>query len=305
MSKRLFYILLLSFSFCLTTACSEEKEDKEEDKVKKVENEVKEVVMYFFTALENYNFNTAKELSTKASYSSVKFLDKISEDFNSCHFIEVKSCEVKKDKAICVCEFGYYGEESIEREVEVEKFEEEWLMNFQIGKNFDNIFVYDYGYELNVGIDDVEQLSLDPELEVVLNELIARLSSSYVKLGFSSSSNVASVDPAYDGGTTFGYSDYEAAGSVIHTSYNFSDEKLSSCIVTIDGRDSGLDMTQYLEGFYSLIENKLGKPFNLPDEFTNDPTQIWEMRWFIKSYNEVLILTPQESRIQLMILEIL
>lgn len=306
MTMKLIYILLLSSAFFLTTGCSEDKGEKqEESKEDSVEEEVKDVVMQFFTAIENYSFNTAKEMSTKASYSSVKFLDKVSEDFNSCHLIEVKSCEVDKDKATCICEFGYYGEESIEKEIQVEKYGNDWLMNFQLGKNFDNIYLYDYGYVLNVSHEGLIQLSIGPELKMEVKKLIDRLNTSYVKLGFSSSDNVASVDSLYDGGTTYGYSDHFADGCTIHTDYDYRDGVLSSCVVLILDRDQGIDINQYYEAVYNLIVDKLGEPYNMPEKFKDDPSQVWELRWFIKSYNEILVLTSIDDHIQLSIEEIL
>lgn len=305
MKIRLVNILLIGALVLFTLACggAEEKE-KEEDSPDTVEDEIAEMVSDFFIALEDYNFDKARSYVTKGSYSSIKFLDKISSDFVAFYFVEVKSCQTKYDQGTCICEFDYFNEEPIERVVEVEKYEDEWLIKFELGDNFDNIFVYDYGYNLNKNLEGVIQIPLSSDFKMGIEELLDRIGSSYVKLGFSSLDNIMTADPGYEGSTAYGYSDYSYETGTIHSSYDFYDQKLTSCSVSIDGRDVGEDIHQYYGAIYSIIESRYGKPFNLPESLMDDPIQMQEMRWFIKSYNELLILKSFDTYIQLSIQEI-
>lgn len=305
MKIRFLNILLIVALALFNLACGEDEEkEKEADVPDTVEDEIAKMVSTFFIALEDYNFDEARNYVTKGSYSSIKFLDKISDDFLSVYLVEVKSCQTKYDHGTCICEFDYFDEESIERVVEVEKYEDEWLIRFELGENFDNIYVYDYGYNLNKNIAGLPQVSLSQTFEEGMEELLTRLGSSYVKLGFSSPENVMSMDANYEGQETYGYSEYLFEECLIYTTYDFYDGKLSACSVNIGGRDTGEDVNQYLNAIYSLIEEKYGKPFNLPESLQEDPVQVREMRWFIKSYNEMLILQSFNDYLQLSIQEI-
>jgi hypothetical protein len=302
MINKTFYTLLIVVLSLVVFSCSEEK--KEDDPAEKEEKteEVEAVANEFFSSLMSNNFQYSKGLVTKASYSSVNFLSKVSYAFVSVYFEGVESCEVEENKATCICEFGYYGENRIQREITLEKFEEEWLIDFRLGENFDNIFLYNYGYS-EVEETEGAKLSLDPATKDLLKDQVVRFTSSSVKVGFSTPEDIAAADLNYDGGTTYGTSEYDSELLTISTAYDFDDGRLSSAYVTIDNQDYEQEAAQYFEDIYKVMTSQLGTPFNLPNNPKVGPEDVMELRWFVKGYNEILILTNRSSYIQLTLQE--
>lgn len=293
MKKLLLYFFSVLISLGVLSSCSKNEEDKKEETESTKEEtieEVEKVTFEFFDALFLEDFKACKDRATKASYSSLNFLSKNTDEFEGMYFQEVVSCEVTDNKATCLCEFVYYGQEPIEKEISLDKFEDEWLIDFRLGKSIDNIFMYDYGYSINTRVEDVEQLPFNTEVTKELKKVVDRIKSSSVKLGFSYSSDITKVDSLYDGSSIYGVSEWISSDFVITTTYDFEDERLSFCTVEITNNDYNVDMDQYVVAMGELLKDKLGKPFNVPNEFLDKLSEIYELRWFVKGYNEMLTL---------------
>ncbi len=302
---RVFFSILILGALFAFSACSgedsddvkdekEQKEEKEEDAVDKekikAEKEASEVVSKFFYAVAALDFEKSKKYVTKASYSSLNFLSKIADDFAAVSFSEVKSCDLKDKKVTCICEFNYFGGEVVQREIVAEKYEDEWLLDFQLGVNFDNIFVYNYGNKLNPRWEDTTQIALDSTTLQSIGGIIDRITSGKLKIGFSSSEDILAIDPAFEGGSTYGSSYLEIGDVSVTTSYNFFDNYLETCYTSLIHKDEAVGMNPYAESLCQFFVQKLGKPFNVSEDQVENLEEMLELRWFVKGYNEVLTL---------------
>ncbi|MCB9189650.1 MAG: hypothetical protein H6598_08555 [Flavobacteriales bacterium] len=283
------YILLLQFALLGATSCSDEgKESKEIASDSEEEEVIKEVVNQFFYSLYAYDFESCKEFATKGSYSSINFLSKVSDYFESTYFANIVSCDVDGNHATCLCEFGYYDQVPAQRTVSLEKFKDEWLIDLRLGENFENIFTYDYGYSYNNRMSDFEQIPLNETAYHEIGKSIDLLVSSQVKLGFTSSEQIEMVDSLYHGTSVYGYSEKMFDDFLITTTYDFDDERLFFCSAEIVNESQDIDV--YARSIYDLMIDKIGNPFNVIESDLEDPEYMWESRWFIKGYNEILTL---------------
>lgn len=301
---RSYMLLLFAVSMFLAGCSTEEKNGESKEEKISEEDKVKDLVEIFFSNLINGNIDLAKGRATKASYSSINFLGKVLHEFQSIYFSQVKKCEIEDDVATCVCEFNYYNEDFIEKEVVVRRFEEEWLVDFQLGENFDNIFVYDYSYTKTSEMDDAAQVEFSEEAKVEFRKIIGRITSSYIKLGFAYSDNVASVDSLYGGSNDYGYSELLIDGLIFSSTYDFADGKLSNFYMELDNATAGVDMKTYFKSTVSLCTEEMGDPFNIPVGDLPNAYSYTELRWFVKSYNEVLTLRNNNDYISITLTEI-
>lgn len=306
MVRRVLNILLLIFIAQLNVSCSEKKEEtsavKEEGHDdEKEEESVVQTAEQFLENLLNYNFEEAIKQSTKSSYSSVKLISKYVGAYTSIYEVDVKECEVEKEEAICMCEFVYYDDGEAEQEVKLKKFDGEWLVDFQLGITIDNVFLYNYGYEPHGRSDDGHQIDLGGEERNELIQTIDKIVSSDIKIGFSTPENVESIEPLYEEILDYGYGDLEVGRLMISTYYTFEDDLLFSFYTELTSIDDSFDVNQYAQDIIELINSKLSTPFNMPDDFDGDFYKARELRWFIKGYNEVLVLSNDNGAIGLTI----
>lgn len=283
-------------------SCSSKEESKKEDS-KENEEDAIFVAQTFLKNIVNGNFKSAEEFVTKGSYSSLKKLDKSYLYYQSINLVSVKSCEIEGAEAICDCEFNYYNEDAFVKQLHLQKFDDEWLVDFQLDVNFDNIFVYDYSYHKESFMNNVEQLEFnDDQVALIRNELNI-LTNGYVKIGFSEYSVVGMIDSLLVGSSSYGSSDYETFDLVISNSYDF-DTELTYCNADVDNLEDMTDMNQYFRHMTELVVEKLGMPFNIPKDKLDEMYMYGQLRWFIKSYNEILVLSNYDGYYNLELLDI-
>lgn len=260
--------------------------------------------MSFFSMLLSKEFEEAKVFVNKASYSAVSFLEKTSEEFKSVQLSVIDSCEINDNKAKCLCEFSYFGGEKFEQEVLLEKYDEEWLIDFQLGITFKDIFHYNYGRKTNVKWEDVEQQPLDSLARHGVVDILETLVSGEVKIGFSDANLISEVDQNYEGNANYGSSETIVGDLFITTNYSFYDDRLESCYVEIVSATADPAVCVYAKGIAQVIVESLGRPFNVPENEVDELRKIVESRWFIKGYNELLTVKFDQSYISLSISEI-
>lgn len=306
MNLRAIQFILLMITVISFTGCTEDnKAEKEKLTTEEEEENINEVVNEFFYSIYANDFEASKKLATKASYSSLNFLSKASGYFESNYFSNIISCEIENDEATCLCEFGYYDQIPAQQNVSLKKFDGEWLVDLRLVENFENIFLYDYGYSLNSRItEDVVQLPFEDEVIIEIKSLLERILSSNIKLGFSSSLDVAKVDSLFSGNSKYGSSNWENDDFSMVTSYEFTNGKLNYCAVEIDDANYSVNMDQYVKSLCEVMKSTLGEPFNVPEEYQDQMEQIFELRWFIKGYNEMLVLTMSSGYFMITLYEI-
>lgn len=300
MNTKLFYILFSFFLLFLGASCTS---DDEADLEKQEEN-IAELVDTFFYNLLSYEFVATKEMVTKSSYSSLDFLNKASMDFLQLNLIKVDSCVIDGKKASCLCEFEYYGGDVVSKRINLGKYDDEWLIDFQVGKNFDNIFIYNYGYSLNRKWKDLDQIELDTIAATEIKKVLSRMKSGMMKLGFSSFDEIKSVDDGYEGNYSYGSSVSDVSGLRITSTYTFYEERLETFVVNIENSGEETDVNIFAQSISRLFTDVLGAPFNVPTDQMQKMHELKELRWFIKSYNEILILTFEGDHFSLIINEI-
>lgn len=258
---------------------------------------VKKVSTDFLEHIFDRNFEGAEKFCTKASYSSLKKLHKAQDEFLSIYLKGIDSCSVdstSRKTAICFCELSYFNEESFIKPISLEKFGDEWLVQFELDKTFDNVFLYDYSFALQNSIKDVDQEKFDSTEVVGIKKRLSELNSSYTKLGFSQYSTVQKIDSLLDGSDSYAYSDFNVGRFVMSSSYDFGNELLSY-YMEVDNLGHSADMTAYYQDFVRIMVEVFGEPFNVSELADAELHEYMELRWFVKGYNEVLTLTNYDN----------
>lgn len=277
-----FYLLfLLSILSC---SSSEEKEEKNENEVSEYDD-IKFTAAQFLNNLYYLNVKDAFLFCDNISKGNVKKLSNQFGSFNSTKLDKVDTCIIQNKNAYCNCTFVNGENLRFVKKLHLKKYEKEWLAHFILDENFDNIFVYDYSYE------KLDQISKNPlsltetQLEHIKN-VFNLINSSDLVINFTGVEYLKSVDENVKVLISKSLSsEINDANLKIVNNYFQEDNIIINASVDIY-IENHLD---YYQEFLNIAVEEMGMPFNIPENTSQkDLNSFKRLRWFVKSYNEMI-----------------
>ena len=270
----------------------------EEDKKVSVYEDVKFAASEFLINITYKNFKRAELFCDNASKSSVRKLKNFENDYLAIIFKEIDTCTITKNNAECTCLFENGIGDEIKQTIQLKKYQEEWLVNFVLEENFDNIYVYEFD---NLPFEEGEKWQhqeLHFEAREYLVGYIASLNSNKLVIDHTPSFDLNKVDQNIHNNSI-----YLLESSVDFGFLNISNTyELSSAVVTevtsALSVNANEDIKKYYKDIVSVLSKELGRPYNLKKDIKeNDFFKYQSLRWFIKGYNEILELRYVNSEV--------
>lgn len=263
--------------------------ESEEEKKVSVYEDVKYTADEFVRSITYKNFKQAELFCDNASKSSVRKLNNFEDDYLTISFKEIDTCILDKNNAECTCVFENGGGEEIIQTIQLNKYKSEWLVNFVLEENFDNVFLYEYANKpFGENIKWYHQ-ELHIEARDYLVNYVSLLNSNKVVLDHTASFDLNRIDPNIHNNSIYLLESSVDFGLLnISNTYELSATVVTeiSCALSVDGTE---DIKKYYKDVVSVLSKELGRPYNLKKDIKeNDFFKYQSLRWFVKGYNEIL-----------------
>lgn len=276
-----YFIVLFSVFSC---SSSNEKENKNSDETSEYED-LKFTAEQFLYKLYYMNVDDAFLFCDNASKSSVKKLSNQFSYFNAKNLESIDTCIIDNKNAYCNCIFVNSENLKFEKKLYLKKYGKDWLVHFILDENFDNIYVYDYSYE-KLTTQSKSHLSFSDTQKEHIRTIFKRINSNDIIINFSTIEDIKKADLYATEMINKSFnSEIIDENLKIEANYYQENNNLYSVIHDLFIENH----KDYYQSFLDIAVDELGMPFNVPENTSQkDLSSFKSLRWFVKSYNELV-----------------
>jgi hypothetical protein len=308
------YYLLFTPAVFLFWSCSNDSNSSNTKSTSEEHSKVKLIAKSFCEELVNTNYkkmaeyvdNDSKNILKEWSFNKVTF-------FDQAQFLSVDTCVIKGTKALCVCNFKT-DEFSIVDSLELNKFVDGWKVNIKWGVDKVNPFIFNTNLTMKASFPDNTPYLLDT-LEKASFENAAMLITEFVHypdnvVGYLEKNmyNEMRINNELDGRDSIfplikygvyekmeGWNatlDYDKMDISIEYFFD-SDDLLKQLRFTLISEEDYKPFT-YFQEYAVFFTQRYGKPYNAVHINQEEFYKYQKLKWFVKSYNEELIIENGE-----------
>jgi hypothetical protein len=318
-------LIILSFSACQ----SSEKENTSAQSLSKNSNEkeytnVLATAIGFCNNLAEKNYEKSMLFADKSTQQFLLELKSTDPDFlNKIEFIEVDTCILTGQEALCQCVFNQNGG-VVTMPLSVIHYSSGWLVNLHWNNEHLNPFLINIKADKRKNIplstpllqDSIAERDLKNSLqhslncihfpEVIINYMEKERLRTNVILPprdsrLSLLDSLKYCDISYQ-------SEYDVV--VSYTSFNYqchheftSGNILTSIQFTFTPNESSV-LLAYFQYLATLLTRQLGQPYTVPDVPTDQFYHYLELKWFIKGFNEEIVLSTNNNKLELLVISV-
>jgi len=263
----------------------------------------------FYKAYADKDYYSAMDYCDKASEDKLEIEYYYSDNIADIDFVKVDSCDEYQDHAYCYC--NYIEEDSLSKtdKLLLRNFNGIWKVHYdpETSKGESNLYsnkadLRDDYSESPAPITEIIMSNLDS----VINESIRIINHTDVVVGFLSPYDLADVcrgalkESSYDDHyVKRTYLDRLEASSTFYFTSGMELNRFEMVVLDVDSWKR--------DGVYQYMIDKLiseyGAPYNSGNIPTNELYKYKEIKWFLKGYNEELILSGEFFNLTLSLIE--
>lgn len=300
------YFLFIACLPIFITSCSCERNANEEKF-----DEPAWVADKFYNAYSHKDFEEAAYYCDKHSKNSLESISYQSNYMEDVQFIKVDSCDLFEEHAYCYCR--YKDSDSIEQvdKLLLRNYNEIWKVHFSKGgfnQNTETSILYRKKAEINNEAPEMIQNVADDELRI-LDSLLFSITSFIndvdIVIGFFEEDRLMSKEMlAYKVNSYDDYYTKKNHPDLLEAEYRyyFMDgilTKYEAILYDVKSRNI-YGVFDYIS---HLLRKEYGDPYNMDKISSEDWYKYKEIKWFLKGYNEEIVLSVNNNEVTLLLRE--
>jgi hypothetical protein len=287
--------------------------------------EIKKTAKNFCTQLANKNYSKMSLYSDKSTQAFFKEIKDADDRFlNNLTFIQVDTCTTDVNTAYCTCLFENNYEDVVTT-ISLIKYTTGWLVHLVWNHEYPNPFIMNTSHELRtIFPEETPQISdsltaielqeiLDYSLslihfpEVIINYMEKErlrtnliLPSRNSRIDLTTAITYGKIIEKDEYKTLVNYSNFTFGANHMFT----SNKILEGINFTFSPEDKD-QIIAYFQSLALLISQKYGLPYNINKSSTENQLYHYkQLKWFVKGFNEELVLMNGNSTLELMLVAV-
>jgi hypothetical protein len=330
--KPLFWWVFYSFLLMGYVQCTSKNEKQSESTSKigsisneqKLNNEVKKIAHGFCTHLAAKNYGKLSIFADKTTQQFLLELKNTDDRFlNNINFKQVDTCTVSEKEAFCMCLFESNFEDVL-TPVHLIHYTSGWLIHLNWNYENPNPFLINTSVEKRTNAPTnlsplTDSLALR-DLSNALNYSLALIHFPEVVVNYMEKERLRTnpilpprasripLTELIEQGKISEQTEFQTA--ITYSSFGYGARHIFTSNKTLEGINFTFSLSNkeellsYFQEVAVLLTQRYGKPYNIHQASLEQLYQFQQLKWFVKGYNEELILTSENSNLELTLLSV-